>query len=97
MTQRKLNVGDIVGLTKRAPLYMFESLRINRPRKIIRIEYDPELQASVYYLGSNATSKSDCIKGYPFRSYQLKPYTRHKKSGRPRTKRNYRKRVSAIL
>ena len=60
-----------------------------RTRKIARITYSPELQANLYYLGTNHRGKADIIASLAFRSYQLEKITEPNRRGRPRQKRKY--------
>lgn len=91
MPEQKFNVGDKVIVTGRVPIEMKGELRKSRARTIVKVEYSPAHQATIYYVGSNYAGVSSFTSAYPFRSYQLKHYKPQKTAGRPRVKRKYRK------
>jgi len=64
-----------------------------RTRKIAKIVYSPELQANLYYLGTNHRGKADIIASLAFRSYQLEPVKEPNRIGRPRKKRKYQRHI----
>lgn len=93
----KFKKGDKIQFTKRVPIHLVENnVRLNRVRTIKLVEYNPNLQANVYFLGSNSIGESDFISGYPFRSYQLKK-VKKQSVGRPKKKRKYRKKQVKFL
>ena len=89
----KFKKGDKVVFTREAPRYVVEELQPGRKRTITKSYYDKEAKRHVYYVGTNKMGESESLVSvYPFRSYHLKEAPEHKKAGRPRTKRRYRRR-----
>jgi hypothetical protein len=93
MMSSKYNVSDKVKINSRAPSWC--ELDRTRKRTIVSIEYCPELQATLYILGSNGKGSNrdgnpvDGYGSYAFRSYQLDQWNHTGKRGRPRQKRRY--------
>lgn len=68
---------------------ILDGLRLDHPRTIISIYYDPETQHNRYYLGTNKRGKIDLTIPH-FRSSELILWNRGM-VGRPKTKRRYTK------
>ena len=97
----KLNHRELAILTGKAKRHSYrdvlytpdpEFLKLisrRRARRIVRIEYKPELQANLYYLGTNNRGKAKALSTIGFRSYQLEPVNEPNRIGRPRIKRRY--------
>jgi hypothetical protein len=89
----KFKKGDKVVLTKRAPVYIRETLQPGRKRTITGCYYNKEGKHSGYRVGTNRIGKAgDIVESYHFRSYQLKLAPNYKKAGKPKTTRKYRRR-----
>ena len=90
----KYNIGDKVKLNGRVPQHC--ELDRTKKRTIVGIEYCPEMQATLYIIGSNGKGANrdgnpvDGYGSYAFRSYQLDKWNHTGRRGRPRTKRPYR-------
>lgn len=92
--QGAFKVGDKVailqGLPKRQRVPSDIPLAPGRPRTIVKVVYDPDLQANLYYLGSNGRGvcsgepASQGYRRYAFRSYQLRPWRTRGIMGRPK-------------
>ena len=93
MATRKFNVGDKVIISNRCPKELSELLRKNRARTIKGRFYNDERQCTYYHLGYNFRGASSDIEAYPFRSYMLEPAVKGRKTGRPREKRKWRRKV----
>ena len=89
----KFNKGDKVVLTKQAPKLIRDEANVYRTRTITEAHYDKGAKRYMYHVGTNKTGEAESlVSGYPFRSYYLKLVPKHKRAGRPKTKRKYRRR-----
>ncbi|KKN65519.1 hypothetical protein LCGC14_0481240 [marine sediment metagenome] len=93
----KFAKGDIIGLNDRFPYY--PGYPRHKPRKIIRVYYDPVNLCMWYILGSNQTGPCSGeptdlgLSGHPVRSYQMFMWNKTGKVGKPCVKRKYKLRA----
>lgn len=94
LMSNKFKIGDKVTIKRvdpRTPLELIDGLRLDHPRAITYIYYDPGTQHNRYYLGSNQRGTLD-LTAVHFRASQLKLWVKGR-IGRPRAKRRYRVRL----
>ena len=80
----KFQVGSVVYLNGRTPKFL-EAPR-HRARTVVKVVYQPRLQACLYQLGDNRLTDDPL---YLYRSYMLHPIKDMPGVGRPRQKRRY--------
>lgn len=89
----KFKIGDKVKFTKRCPKWIADKLK-KRTRTVVAVRYVPDLKACLYKLGFNMFLDAGPIN--QFRSYELAEVKGKPKMGRPRLKRQYKRKQKVL-